>query len=107
MDFRREGPVCPIEQTLSVIGAKWVILILRELLQGKKRFSELESALGASSKIISQRLKELERNGIVERHVIPELPPRVEYCLTPKGESLNEILDAMAAWGREHEPIHS
>jgi len=95
-------PVCPIEQTLNVIGGKWVILIIRELIQGKKRFSELENVLGASSKMISQRLKELEKNGIVRRTVIPDVPPKVEYTLTEKGESLNKVLDAMAEWGRRY-----
>ena len=96
-------PVCPIERTLNVIGGKWVILIIRELIQGKKRFSELENELGASSKMISQRLKELEKNGIVRRTVIPDVPPKVEYTLTEKGESLNKILDAMAEWGLRYE----
>lgn len=95
-------PVCPIEQTLNVIGGKWVILIIRELIQGKKRFSELENELGASSKMISQRLKELEQKGIVRRTVIPDVPPKVEYTLTEKGESLNKVLDAMAEWGRRY-----
>lgn len=98
----RKEPACPIEQTLKVIGGKWVILIIRELIQGKKRFSELESELGASSKMISQRLKELEKNGIVRRTVIPDVPPKVEYTLTKKGESLNKVLDAMAEWGRKY-----
>lgn len=98
----RKEPACPIEQTLKVIGGKWVILIIRELIQGKKRFSELESELGASSKMISQRLKELEKNGIVRRTVIPDVPPKVEYTLTKKGESLNKVLDAMAEWGRRY-----
>ncbi|OJF18128.1 MAG: HxlR family transcriptional regulator [Bacillaceae bacterium G1] len=93
---------CPIERTLNVIGGKWVILIIRELIQGKKRFSELENELGASSKMISLRLKELEKNGIVRRTVIPDVPPKVEYTLTEKGESLNKVLDAMAEWGRKY-----
>ena len=98
----RKEPACPIERTLNVIGGKWVILIIRELIQGKKRFSELENELGASSKMISQRLKELEKNGIVRRTVIPDVPPKVEYTLTEKGESLNKVLDAMAEWGRRY-----
>ena len=102
MNLTRKEPTCPIEQTLNVIGGKWVILIIRELIQGKKRFSELENELGASSKMISQRLKELEKNGIVRRTVIPDVPPKVEYTLTEKGESLNKVLDAMAEWGRKY-----
>lgn len=94
-----EGITCPIERTLEVIGKKWVILILRELLSGEKRYTEIVSKLGASPKIISQRLKELEEKGIIDRTVFPEIPPRVEYRLTDKGKTLNSVLDAMLKWG--------
>jgi DNA-binding HxlR family transcriptional regulator len=96
---------CPIEKTLAVIGGKWVILIIRELIKGPKRFSEIENALGASSKVISQRLKYLEKQKIITRTVIPDVPPKVEYALTVKGESLNGVLDAMAEWGSTHELV--
>lgn len=95
--------MCPIERTLRVIGKKWAILILRELLAGTRRFNELLSALeGISPKTLSERLKELEENGVICRTVYPEIPPRVEYSLTAKGQSLNPVLEAMTAWGSLH-----
>ncbi|MBO8173232.1 MAG: helix-turn-helix transcriptional regulator [Bacillaceae bacterium] len=94
--------ICPIEKALDVIGKKWVILIVRELITGTKRYKDIENALGASPKMISQRLKELEEKGIVKRMVYPEIPPRVEYSLTEKGKTLNSVLEAMADWGRTY-----
>jgi DNA-binding HxlR family transcriptional regulator len=93
------NPTCPIEITLEVIGKKWIVLILRELTSGQKRYSEIVSRLGASPKIISQRLKDLEERGIIKRTVFPEIPPRVEYELTEKGKTLNLVLQAMIEWG--------
>ena len=91
---------CPIERTLSVIGGKWTILILRDLFDGTKRFGELRRSLdGVSPKTLSQRLRGLEAQGIVERVIYPEIPPRVEYSLTEKGKSLRAILDQMRSWG--------
>ncbi len=91
---------CPVAQTLKVIGSKWTLLILRDLLTGTKRFGELRRSLGhVSPKTLSERLKELERQGIVIRAVYPEVPPRVEYTLTEKGRSLGDIIEAMRAWG--------
>ena len=95
-----ENQCCPIERTLSVIDGKWTILILRDLFNGTKRFGELRCSLdGISPKTLSQRLKGLEAQGIVERVIYPEIPPRVEYSLTEKGKSLRTILDQMRAWG--------
>lgn len=89
-----------VERALEVIGGKWTILILRDLFTGTKRFGELLRSLeGVSPKTLSDRLKELEADGIVTRKVYPEVPPRVEYSLTEKGKSLNGIVDAMRAWG--------
>ncbi|GAB7386687.1 helix-turn-helix domain-containing protein [Bacillaceae bacterium] len=102
MTIKQEKEICPIEATLNVIGKKWVILIIRELIDGKKRYKDIEQALGASPKIISQRLKELEEKGIVERMVFPEIPPRVEYSLTEKGKTLNGVLEAMKEWGLKY-----
>jgi DNA-binding HxlR family transcriptional regulator len=94
---------CPIERTLAVIGKKWTVLIVRDLLQGTKRFNELLYSLeGISPKTLSERLKELEESGVIDREVYPEIPPRVEYSLTDKGRSLNGILEAMMAWGATH-----
>lgn len=94
---------CPIEKTLSVIGKKWTVLILRDLMVGTRRFGELLNSLeGISPKTLSERLKELEEGGVVHRQVFPEIPPRVEYSLTEKGRSLGGILEAMMEWGSRH-----
>ena len=91
---------CPIEKTLRVIGGKWTILILRDLFNGTKRFGELQRSLhGISPKTLSERLKQLEAQGIIRRMIYPEIPPRVEYSLTEKGKSLQAILDDMRTWG--------
>lgn len=94
---------CPIEKTLSVIGKKWTVLILRDLRRGTKRFNELLNSLeGISPKTLSERLKDLEEDAVIHREVYPEIPPRVEYSLTEKGRSLNGIMEAMIAWGSCH-----
>lgn len=94
---------CPIEKTLRIIGKKWTVLILRDLRTGTKRFNELLNSLeGISPKTLSERLKELEESGVVRRVVYPEIPPRVEYSLTEKGQSLDGVLEAMVSWGAQH-----
>lgn len=91
---------CPVEKTISIIGGKWTVLILRDLSSGTKRFGQLQKSLqGISPKTLSQRLRELAKEGIVTKQVYPEVPPRVEYTLTPRGESLKSILVSMAEWG--------
>lgn len=91
---------CTIERTLEVIGGKWATLILRELLSGTKRFGEMRLRLtGVSPKTLTDRLRELEAHGVVERTVYAEVPPRVEYALTEKGRALRPILEAMGVWG--------
>lgn len=91
---------CPVERTLRIIGGKWTLLVLRDLFTGTKRFGELLTSLeGVSPKTLSDRLKELEGEGIITKTVFPEVPPRVEYTLTDKGHSLWEILEAMRRWG--------
>ena len=93
-------PRCTIERTLDVIGSKWATLILRELLGGTKRFGEMRARLtGVSPKTLTDRLRELESHGVLERTVYAEVPPRVEYTLTEKGRALRPILEAMGAWG--------
>lgn len=90
----------PTENTLEVVGSKWTVLIIRELLVQVRRFGELEHSLtGISPRTLSLRLSALESGGIVERKVYPEVPPRVEYKLTPLGRTLEPILNAMEAWG--------
>lgn len=89
-----------VMNTIRVIGSKWTVLILRELCDRSRRFGELQRALlGISPKTLSVRLKELERDGIVRRHVYAEVPLHVEYSLTKKGVSLREIINKMRDWG--------
>lgn len=90
----------PVEATLEVIGGKWKVVILCLLKEGEKRFSELQRAMPAiTKKMLSQQLKELEKDGVVNRKVYNEVPPKVEYSLSEEGETLREILNMMCAWG--------
>ncbi len=94
---------CPVEKTLMVIGGRWKVLILRELFKGVKRFGELNRGLERiSQKMLTQQLREMEKDGIVHRKVFPQIPPKVEYSLTLLGRSLDTVLDAMHAWGLKH-----
>ncbi len=96
----KEFPACPVETTLSLIGNKWKVLILRDLMTGTKRFGELRRSVGdVSQKVLTAQLRDMEENGLVLRKVYAEVPPRVEYSLTPLGESLSPILSAMKIWG--------
>ncbi len=97
---RKELPACPVETTLQLIGNKWEVLILRDLMPGKKRFSELRASIGSiSQKVLTAKLREMESNGLVQRKVYAEVPPRVEYSLTPLGRSLKPVLDSLEKWG--------
>jgi DNA-binding HxlR family transcriptional regulator len=92
-----------VQKTLKIIGSKWTVLILRELCDGTKRFGELEKNLeGISSKTLSIRLKELEKNGILKKKIYPTIPPKAEYTLTPKGQSLKSIISSMHEWGEHY-----
>lgn len=92
---------CPAETTLEVIGGRWKIPILWHLLQGKRRFSELGRSLGpVTQKMLAQQLRELEADGILTRKVYPQVPPKVEYSLTPAGRSLKPVVEAMCKWGK-------
>ena len=93
-------PACPVETTLVLISNRWKTLIIRDLLDGTRRFNELRrSVAGISQKVLTSNLREMEADGLVHREVFAEVPPRVEYSLTPLGESLRPVLDALAAWG--------
>ena len=93
-------PVCPVETTPRLIGNKWEVLVLRDLMPGTKRFGELKQSIGGiSQKVLTSKLREMEADGLVERHVFAEVPPRVEYSLTPLGRTLKPVLDAMEQWG--------
>lgn len=94
---------CPAEFTLNMIGGRWKIPLIFHLLAGAKRFSELSRELtGVSQKMLTQQLREMERNGLVERKVYAQVPPKVEYALTSLGRSLKPVVDAMCQWGEAH-----
>ncbi|MEW9094779.1 MAG: helix-turn-helix domain-containing protein [Clostridiaceae bacterium] len=95
---------CPIEHTVDLIGHKWKVLILRNLMNnGTQRFNELNKGIkGISQKMLTQQLRKMESDGLIRRKVYPEVPPRVEYSLTELGQTLKPILDAMSHWGTEH-----
>ena len=100
---KTELPACPVETTLTLIGDKWKVLILRDLMPGTKRFGELKKSVGnVSQKVLTAQLRAMEENGLVNRTVYAEVPPRVEYSLTELGKSLKPILDSMWAWGEEY-----
>lgn len=99
-EMKKELPACPVETTLTLIGDKWKVLILRDLLPGTKRFGELKKSVGnVSQKVLTAQLRAMEDSGLLIRTVYPEVPPRVEYSLTELGLSLKPILDAMWDWG--------
>lgn len=98
-----ELPACPVETTLMLIGDKWKVLILRDLIPGTKRFGELKKSIGnVSQKVLTAQLRQMEDSGLLTRMVSPEVPPRVEYTLTDLGRSLKPILDAMWTWGENY-----
>ncbi|MCE5296150.1 MAG: helix-turn-helix transcriptional regulator [Euryarchaeota archaeon] len=95
--------ISPVEATLSILEGKWKPLVIWKLKEKTLRFSQLESVLpNISPKMLTKQLRELEKGGLVGRKVYPEIPPRVEYFLTPKGNSLMPILDSLGAWGAVH-----
>ena len=101
-----ELPACPVATTVQIIGSKWKLLILRNLLQRPWRFNELKKDLeGISQKVLTDSLRSMEADGIVDRTVYAEVPPRVEYALTELGETLRPILDAMEVWGMNYQKI--
>ncbi len=96
----QEKVICPVARTAEIISGKWTILIIRDLTTGTKRFSELERSLvGISPKTLSERLTALEREGILRRQTYAEVPPKVEYSLTEKGQALLNVINAMRAYG--------
>lgn len=103
-----ELPACPVETTLMLIGDKWKVLILRDLMPGTKRFGELKKSIGSvSQKVLTAQLRDMEEKGLVNRKVYAEVPPRVEYSLTDLGRSLKPILDAMWDWGEGYNAQNS
>ena len=101
-------PACPVEITLMLISDRWKVLIIRDLLDGTKRFGEIKKSVGnVSQKVLTANLRSMENSGLLTRKVYPEVPPRVEYTLTTTGYSLKPILDAMVAWGTEYKKKNS
>lgn len=103
MKNKNELPPCPVEITLSMMSDRWKVLILRDLLDGTKRFGELRKSIGkVSQKVLTANLRSMEEDGLVSRKVFAEVPPRVEYTLTETGMSLKPILDSMVVWGENY-----
>ena len=106
--MERELPACPVETTLLMISDKWKVLILRDLLNGTMRVSELRRSVGnVSQKVLTANLRQMERDGLVHREVYPEVPPRVEYSLTETGRTLQPIIEAMKDWGTQYKAEHA
>lgn len=102
-NIKKELPACPVETTLTLIGDKWKVLILRDLLPGTKRFGELKKSIGnVSQKVLTAQLRTMEESGLINRTVYAEVPPKVEYSLTELGRSLKPVLDAMQNWGESY-----
>ena len=100
---KEEMPACPVATTVQMIGSKWKLLIMRNLLSRPWRFNELKKDLaGISQKVLTDSLRSMEDDGIIIRTVYPEVPPRVEYSLSELGESMRPIIMAMEAWGTEY-----
>ena len=101
--MNKELPACPVETTLSLISDRWKVLIIRDLLDGTKRFGELKKSIGSiSQKVLTANLRAMEEDGLITRTVYAEVPPRVEYTLTETGYSLKPVLDALGAWGMQY-----
>ena len=104
---KEEMPACPVATTVSLIGSKWKLLILRNLLARPWRFNELKKDLeGISQKVLTDSLRSMEADGLLTSTVYPEVPPRVEYTLTELGYSLRPILEAMRVWGEDYKAAH-
>lgn len=107
MPVERAIEVCPVEVAVSVLGGTWKLTVVKHLLDGKRRFNELGRLVPAANvKTLTRQLRELEEDGIVERTVYPEVPPRVEYSLTERGASLESMVSTMDAWGAEFARSH-
>lgn len=103
---KEELPECPVATTVQLIGSKWKLLILRNLLQRPWRFNELKRSLdGISQKVLTDSLRSMEEDGLITRTVYPEVPPHVEYALSETGESMRPILMAMQSWGTNYKKI--
>ena len=103
---KEELPECPVATTVALIGSKWKLLIIRNLLQRPWRFNELNRDLtGISQKVLTDSLRSMEEDGLITRTVYPEVPPRVEYALSDLGQTLKPILDSMVEWGNAYKQM--
>lgn len=106
MITKKDLPICPVATTVGIIGNKWKLLILRDILIGPKRFGELRKNLeGISQKVLTDSLRSMEQDGIIIRTIFPEVPPRVEYSLSELGETMRPIIAAMEKWGNEYQEM--
>lgn len=106
MVSKEDLPACPVATTVQLIGNKWKLLIVRNLLTRPWRFNELQKNLeGISQKVLTDNLRSMERDGLITRTVYPEVPPRVEYALSEIGESMRPILDSMEQWGNAYQAL--
>jgi len=97
------GQICPVAKTLEVVGERWTMLLVRDLLRGPRRFQDFQASLtGIAPNVLSDRLKLLEEHGVVERWFYSQHPPRAEYLLTEKGRDLSIVVAALASWGSRH-----
>lgn len=104
----RALPPCPVETTLLLIGSKWKVLVLRDLMDGTKRFNELLKSLnGISRKVLTEVLRSMEEDGLILREVFPTVPVKVEYSLTELGQTLRTLIDSMKEWGLAYQAINS
>jgi len=102
----QELPACPVEVTLALIGDRWKILILRDLMECTMRFGQLQRSIGGiSQKVLTSKLRAMEEDGLVARKVYAEVPPRVEYSLTNAGRSLKPVIEALRVWGEEYRAV--
>ena len=103
---KQELPACPVETTLTLISDKWKVLILRDLMNGTLRFGELKKSIGhVTQKVLTAQLRQMEASGLLTRKVYAEVPPRVEYALSPLGESMRPIIMAMRQWGLDYQTM--
>jgi len=107
MIAKKDLPACPVATTVQLIGNKWKLLIIRNLLERTWRFNELQKSLqGISQKVLTDSLRSMESDGIIIRTVYPEVPPRVEYSLSELGESMRPILASMESWGTAYKEMN-
>lgn len=101
IDTKTSDDLCPIYRTIEFVSQKWNLHIIRALLHGQNRFNALSRHLRVNPRTLRERLKQLEKHGIIQRTVVSAMPPNVEYSLTARGKSLNEIIEAIATWGHD------